>query len=86
MDAVIKPWPRGPVTDHVRAAPAPVENRPSREEAEAAVRALIAYVGDNPSREGLVGTPKRVIAALDELYAGYREIPAEALAQRGRGL
>ena len=35
---------------------------------EAAVRALIAYLGDNPSREGLVGTPKRVVAALDELY------------------
>ncbi len=85
MDAVIKPlaksWPRGPLADHVRNAPAPVENRPSREEAEAAVRALIAYIGDNPAREGLAGTPKRVIAALDELYHGYREIPAEALAR-----
>ena len=79
--ADVKPWPKGPVSDHVRNAPTPVENRPSREEAEAAVRALIAYVGDNPSREGLVGTPKRVIAALDELYAGYGEIPADALAR-----
>jgi GTP cyclohydrolase I len=85
MDGVIKPalkqWPRGPVSDHVRTTPAPVENRPSREEAEAAVRALIAYLGDNPSREGLAGTHKRVIAALDELYRGYREIPADALSR-----
>src|ERR1700679_3166644 len=86
MDAVIKPalvkpWPKGPVSDHVRNAPAPVENRPSREEAEAAVRALIAYLGDDPTREGLVGTPKRVVAAFDELYQGYRDVPAEALAR-----
>jgi GTP cyclohydrolase IA len=85
MDGVIKPavksWPRGPVSDHVHTAPAPVENRPSREEAEAAVRALIAYLGDNPAREGLVGTPKRVVAALDELYRGYSEIPADMLAR-----
>jgi len=85
MDSVIKPavksWPRGPVSDHVHTAPAPVENRPSREEAEAAVRALIAYLGDNPAREGLVGTPKRVVAALDELYRGYSEIPADMLAR-----
>ena len=45
------------------------------------MRTLIAYLGDDPSREGLVGTPKRVIAAFDELYRGYREIPAEALAR-----
>jgi GTP cyclohydrolase I len=60
---------------------AEVEARPSREEAEAAVRALIAYIGDNPSREGLVGTPQRVIGALDELYRGYDKIPAEVLAR-----
>ena len=81
MDAVIKKWPREPHPDHVRATPAPVENRPSREEAEAAVRALIAYLGDDPSREGLAATPKRVVAAFDELYRGYREIPADALAR-----
>ena len=85
MDAIIKPsikaWPREQVSDHVHHAPAPVEKRPSREEAEAAVRALIAYIGDNPNREGLVDTPKRVIGALDELYRGYHEIPADALAR-----
>jgi GTP cyclohydrolase IA len=83
MDAIIKPWPKvettGQITDHVHNAPAPVENRPSREEAEAAVRTLIAYIGDNPVREGLLDTPKRVIGAFDELYGGYREVPADAL-------
>jgi len=85
MDAVIKPLnkarPRGTPADHVRHAPAALDNRPSREEAEAAVRALIAYIGEDPSREGLAATPKRVVAALDELYRGYREIPADALAR-----
>ena len=90
MDAVvkpgIKPWPKGEaptgqLSDHVHNAPAPVEKKPSREEAEAAVRALIAYIGEDPAREGLVDTPKRVVGALDELYKGYREIPADALAR-----
>jgi GTP cyclohydrolase I len=79
MDAVIKQWPKGPLTDHVHTAPKSLEKRPSRAEAEEAVRALIAYIGEDPAREGLVGTPKRVISALDELYQGYNEIPAEAL-------
>ena len=86
MDAIIKQWPKGEssteqLSDHVHNAPAPVEKRPSREEAEAAVRALIAYIGENPSREGLIDTPKRVVGALDELYKGYREVPADALAR-----
>jgi GTP cyclohydrolase I len=85
MDAVIKPsvksWPREQFSDHVHNAPAPVDKRPSREEAEAAVRALIAYIGDNPNREGLIDTPKRVIGALEELYRGYGEVPADALAR-----
>ena len=82
MDAkntIIKPWPKQGLSEHVRAAPAPVEPRPSREQAEAAVRTLIAYAGDNPEREGLVETPKRVIGAYDELFQGYRESPAEVL-------
>ncbi|HMJ43990.1 MAG TPA: GTP cyclohydrolase I FolE [Pseudolabrys sp.] len=53
--------------------------RPSREEAMAAVRTLIAYVGDNPSREGLLDTPKRVVEAYSELYRGYRESPVNVL-------
>ncbi len=53
--------------------------RPSREEAEAAVRTLIAYAGDDPEREGVLETPKRVVDAYEELYSGYRECPAEVL-------
>ena len=58
-------------------ARAPV--RPSREEAEAAVRTLIAYAGDDPTREGLIETPRRVVASYEELYGGYRQDPAEVL-------
>jgi len=50
--------------------------RPSRAEAEAAVRTLIAWAGDDPSREGLVDTPRRVAKAYEELFAGYGEDPA----------
>ena len=81
MDAIVKPWPQGlqgrnpPLSDHVRAAPQPVADRPSREQAEAAVRTLIAYIGDNPAREGLLDTPKRVVGAYEELYRGYSEVP-----------
>ena len=78
MDAAIKQRSAA-LIDHVHNTPVPVERRPSREEAEAAVRALIAYIGDNPTREGLQATPKRVVAALDELYRGYHEVPAKAL-------
>src|SRR4051794_40465237 len=52
MDAVVNPWPKAGLSDHVRAAPEPVHPRPSREDAEAAVRTLIAFAGDNPEREG----------------------------------
>ena len=64
MDAkspIIKPFPKQGLSEHVRAAPTPAEPRPSREEAEAAVRTLIAFAGDDPKREGLLDTPKRVI-------------------------
>jgi GTP cyclohydrolase I len=79
MDALIKTWPKSGLSEHVRAAPQPVSPRPSREEAEAAVRTLIAYAGDDPSRDGLLDTPKRVVGAFDELYRGYTECPAEVL-------
>lgn len=45
--------------------------RPTREEAEAAVRTLIAWTGDDPEREGLLDTPKRVVKAFEEFYSGY---------------
>ncbi len=45
--------------------------RPSRAEAEAAVRTLIAWAGDDPDREGLLDTPKRVVKAYEEWFSGY---------------
>ncbi len=53
--------------------------KPSRKEAEDAVRTLIAWAGDNPAREGLVDTPKRVVAAYEEFFSGYDENPEEVL-------
>ena len=79
MDAIVKPWPKGPLTDHVHKAPQPVTPRPSREDAEAAVRTLLAYAGDDPEREGLVETPGRVVDAYGELYQGYNECPVDVL-------
>jgi GTP cyclohydrolase I len=49
----------------------PAPERPSREEAEEAVRTLIAWAGDDPTREGLIDTPKRVAKAYGELFSGY---------------
>ena len=79
MDAVVKPLRKAQLSDHVRQAPQPPAARPSREQAEAAVRTLIAFAGDDPEREGLVETPKRVADAYDEIFRGYRECPAEVL-------
>lgn len=79
MDAVVKSFPKATLSDHVRAAPEPAVPRPSRAEAEAAVRTLLAYVGEDPKREGLLDTPERVVSAYDELFAGYRQCPADIL-------
>jgi len=78
MDAVVKPLRKAQLSEHVRQAP-PATARPSREEAEAAVRTLIAYAGDRPEREGLIDTPRRVVDAYEELYGGYRQCPADVL-------
>jgi GTP cyclohydrolase IA len=51
-------------------------DRPSREEAEAAVRVLIRWAGDNPAREGLIDTPSRVILSYVQFFAGYTQNPA----------
>lgn len=53
--------------------------RPSRAEAEAAVDTLLRWIGENPAREGLVDTPKRVVKAWGELFAGYAQDPIEVL-------
>ena len=65
MDAVAKPVPA--------IVPALPVRRPSRAEAEAAVRTLIAWAGDDPSREGLADTPARVTRAYEEFFAGYQQ-------------
>jgi GTP cyclohydrolase IA len=53
--------------------------RPSRAEAEEAVRTLIRWAGDDPAREGLKGTPDRVVRSYEEFFAGYGEDPVAIL-------
>jgi GTP cyclohydrolase IA len=64
-----------------RAPDAAREPRPSREAAEAAVRLLLLYAGDDPDREGLKGTPARVVRSYDEFFSGYHSDPVELLAR-----
>ncbi|KQS85782.1 GTP cyclohydrolase I FolE [Rhizobium sp. Leaf386] len=52
---------------------------PNQEEAEAAVRTLIRWAGDDPSREGLLDTPRRVAKAYRELFSGYNAVPEDIL-------
>jgi GTP cyclohydrolase IA len=59
----------------------PDRNRPTRAEAEEAVRTLIRWAGDDPGREGLRDTPARVVRAYEEWFSGYRDDPS-ALLQR----
>ena len=71
MDAIVK-----------GGAAVPEESlKPSREEAEAAVRTLLAWAGDDPKREGLIDTPKRVVNAYQEWFSGYREDPITYLSR-----
>jgi len=55
--------------------------RPTQSEAEDAVRTLLAWAGDDPSREGLLDTPKRVVKAYKEWFKGYDEDPVEYLSR-----
>jgi GTP cyclohydrolase IA len=57
----------------------PAADRPSRTDAEDAVRTLIRWAGDNPNRQGLLGTPARVARAFEEWFSGYREEPRDYL-------
>jgi GTP cyclohydrolase I len=68
----IAPTPALPATT-------PAHDRPSRDEAEAAVRTLLRWAGDNPDREGLLDTPARVVRAYEELFAGYATDPQDLL-------
>ena len=77
MDAVIKKFP-GQIPDIGKG---PEIERPSRAEAEAAVRTLIAWAGDDPNREGLRDTPRRVTDAYTEFFQGYNECPLDALSR-----
>jgi GTP cyclohydrolase I len=54
-------------------------SRPTREEAEAAVRTLILWAGDDPRREGLRDTPRRVVDSYAELFSGYGDDPEQLL-------
>ena len=72
MDAVIK--------GKAKAENEPFK-RPSRDEAEDAVRTLIAWAGDDPKREGLIDTPGRVVDAYEEWFEGYAQDPKEYLAK-----
>jgi GTP cyclohydrolase I len=55
--------------------------RPSRQDAEEAVRTLLRWAGDDPSREGLIETPDRVVRSYGEFFSGYAMNPAEILAR-----
>jgi len=70
--------PAGTAANAVLGIPA-LAKRPSRSEAEAAVRTLLAYIGEDPAREGLLDTPQRVVKAYDEMFAGYGEDAGELL-------
>ena len=62
-----------------RAKAAVLSRRPSRAEAEEAVRTLIRWAGDDPDREGLIATPGRVVRAYEEWFAGYNDNPRDYL-------
>jgi len=57
------------------------DRRPTKAEAEAAVRTLISWAGDNPNREGLLDTPARVVRSYAEFFSGYAEDPNEILSR-----
>ena len=57
------------------------QQKPTRQEAEKAVELLLRWAGDDPSREGLVDTPARVVRAYEEFFSGYQEDPEDMLAR-----
>jgi GTP cyclohydrolase I len=68
-------------TPKSRLAKPDAEPRPTREQAEDAIRTLLRWAGDDPTREGLLDTPKRVAKAYREWFCGYEEDPVELLAR-----
>lgn len=71
MDAIVRKIAEGFSDARVR--------RPTREEAQAAVATLIRWAGDDPTREGLIETPARVVKSYEELFGGYALDPADVL-------
>lgn len=69
MDAIIKPFQREDAGS----------KRPTQKEAEEAVRTLLRFIGDDPDREGLRDTPRRVVKSYAELYGGYEQDPEDVL-------
>lgn len=69
MDAIVKNFP----------ASKEKQVRPTQQEAEEAIRVLLRWAGDDPAREGLLDTPKRVAVAYRELFAGYEQSPEDVL-------
>jgi GTP cyclohydrolase IA len=76
MDALVDKAVSKPERDDTTRVPG---QRPSRKEAEAAVRTLIQWAGDDPDREGLLDTPRRVVKAWREMFGGYEQDVAEEL-------
>ena len=58
-----------------------IRNKPSRKQAEEAVKILIKWAGDNPEREGLIETPKRVVNSYKEFFSGYDSKPEQILSK-----
>ena len=77
MDKAVNP--KRTAANHNRAAAKSAPPRVTREEAEAAVRTLIRWAGDDPDREGLRATPSRVVRAYEEWFAGYKDHPRDYL-------
>lgn len=73
MDAIVKNFPAAGATPEIDVA------RPTQAEAEEAVKVLLRWAGDNPEREGLLDTPRRVAAAYGELFSGYAQNAEDVL-------
>lgn len=69
-----------PLSDHV-VPESRQTSRPSRAEAEEAVRTLLRWAGEDPSREGLQDTPKRVVKSYQEFFCGYQDNPVDILSR-----
>lgn len=73
MDTTVETRPSAHVPTRI------LRPRPTRAQAEEAVRTLLAWTGDDPDREGLLGTPDRVVRAYEEFFEGYEDDPVALL-------